>query len=119
MNYLKTAVLTNLLWAMNINDSMAQLPAYSTMDDIQPEQAFFVNGVSTSETFGSAASGIGDFNNDGFDDIIIGDRIADGNGTNSGVAYVVFGNQSVTDINFNLADLNGSNGFIISGGGCR
>jgi Ca2+-binding RTX toxin-like protein len=50
-----------------------------------------------------------DFNNDGFDDVLLSGQDYDG----AGVAYVVFGGQHFSGLA--LADLNGSNGFIISG----
>lgn len=58
---------------------------------------------------GASASGrsVGDFNNDGFDDIILPASVPD-------VAYVVFGEAGRTGA-LNVSTLNGSNGVLING----
>jgi hypothetical protein len=65
----------------------------------------------------AAASGIGDFNNDGFDDLLIGSNSADSNGhVDSGVSYVVFGASDVgVSGALALPTLDGDNGFAING----
>ncbi|MBW4637243.1 MAG: FG-GAP repeat protein [Gloeocapsa sp. UFS-A4-WI-NPMV-4B04] len=71
------------------------------------------NGINFS---GGNVSEAGDVNGDGFDDIIIGDVVADPNGqNNAGQSYVVFGKAEGFDANFNLSTLNGNNGFKING----
>lgn len=55
----------------------------------------------------------GDFNGDGFEDVIIGDARA-GTGF-AGRAYVVFGKASGFDTAFDLASLNGNTGFRLDG----
>lgn len=44
---------------------------------------------------GLSASTAGDINNDGFDDVIIGSPRSDPNGTDSGIAYVIYGAASM------------------------
>ncbi len=70
---------------------------------------------------GSSVSGAGDVNGDGFDDIIIGDRLDPGAGGGNfpGAAFVIFGKSSGFDPTFDVASLNGVNGFKISGQGER
>lgn len=63
----------------------------------------------------SAVSSAGDVNNDGFDDLIIGARYADLNGSDSGASYVVFGKAGGFASSMNLSSLNGSNGFRLVG----
>ena len=54
-------------------------------------------------------------NGDGLDDIIIGARSADPNGTDSGESYVVFGTTTGFGPSLDLSTLNGSDGFILNG----
>jgi hypothetical protein len=54
-------------------------------------------------------------NGDGFSDIIIGAYDVDANGADSGASYVVFGKANGFPANVNLASLDGSNGFKLSG----
>ncbi len=76
---------------------------------------FFVNGVAGSDRLGAAVSGLGDVNGDGVDDIMIGAPDADPNGSQSGASYVIFGRTTGFNAQFNLAALDGSNGFKLSG----
>jgi len=68
--------------------------------------------------FGQAVSGAGDINGDRIDDVIVGDPgyFVPAIGTNSGAAYVVFGRTTPFPTFFNVANLNGGNGFIVEGG---
>ncbi len=52
---------------------------------------FRLDGVSAGDFSGWSVSSAGDVNGDGFDDLIVGARRADPNGSNSGSSYVVFG----------------------------
>jgi hypothetical protein len=63
----------------------------------------------------NAVSAAGDINGDGFDDVIIGDSLADPHGESSGASYVVFGKPGSFTANLDLSGLNGTNGFQISG----
>ena len=65
--------------------------------------------------FRGPVSSAGDVNNDGFDDVIVGDLNADPNGRNSGSSYVVFGKAAGFDAAMELAGLDGSNGFRLDG----
>lgn len=93
----------------------AQFPSYSSVDDILPEQAFAIHGTSDSGAYGLGASTIGDFNDDGFDDIIIAARTSDPNGSSSGACYVVFGSNGLLPTDFDISQLDGTNGFAING----
>ena len=61
---------------------------------------------------GTAVSSAGDVNGDGIDDILIGAPGADGH---AGASYVVFGRDDGFDSSLDLASLDGSNGFTITG----
>jgi len=52
-------------------------------------------GGDSSRYFGNCVSDAGDFNNDGFSDIIIGDFCNYAKGTNTGRAYIYFGGASM------------------------
>ena len=79
---------------------------------------FRLDGVSAGDQSGSSVAAAGDFNGDGFGDLIIGAPSAFNNGGDSGSAYVLFGRDPVVDpfaATINLSTLNGSNGFRIDG----
>ena len=61
---------------------------------------------------GISASGAGDVNGDGIDDLIIGTSAAD---VLAGASYVVFGSDSSFSASLDLSTLDGSNGFVLNG----
>ena len=75
---------------------------------------FILNGIDAGDESGSSVSSAGDVNGDGYDDLIIGAWRADGN---SGETYVVYGGASApgTDGVLDLSDLDGTNGFTLTG----
>jgi len=76
-----------------------------------------LRGINTSDQSGYQIAGVRDMDNDGFDELLIGARQADPNGSNSGQAYLVFGFDSgaagMPEIE--LASLNGTNGYTFNG----
>ncbi|NEP66844.1 MULTISPECIES: hypothetical protein [unclassified Moorena] len=77
---------------------------------------FSINGVTLGDRSGFSVSSAGDINGDGNHDLIIGAPGADPNGLFSGTSYVVFGGPDVgTTGTIELADLDGTNGFVIAG----
>jgi Ca2+-binding RTX toxin-like protein len=76
---------------------------------------FRLSGVAAYDWSGYSVSAAGDVNGDGFDDLIVGARDADPNGSYSGASYVVFGRASGFASNLNLSALEGTNGFRLSG----
>ncbi len=84
------------------------------LSTLNGNNGFVINGLSTGNQLGHSVSGLGDVNNDGKNDIIIGAPYSSSNGVNSGQAYVIFGSNSFTSI-FDLSTLNGNNGFVING----
>lgn len=93
----------------------------STLD---VDQGFIVRGTSSGSFTGFSVSGAGDFNGDGFADLIIGARANAGGPAEfpQGAAFLLFGNGTGfgTDEGgrqvINLATLQPSEGFIIVGG---
>ena len=85
------------------------------LSTLNGSNGFKINGIAPGDRSGTSVSRAGDVNSDGIDDLIIGARSASPNGTSSGQSYVVFGRKDGFSSDFDLATLNGSNGFIING----
>ena len=84
--------------------------------ELDGSDGFRINGGSAGYSSGASVSSAGDFNGDGYDDIIIGAHYADSNGNiNSGSTYVVFGKESGFSRVIELSELDGSDGFRING----
>jgi Ca2+-binding RTX toxin-like protein len=64
------------------------------LEELNGSNGFAINGIAERDYSGYSVSSAGDVNGDGFDDLIIGARNADGNGTSSGQSYVLFGRAS-------------------------
>jgi hypothetical protein len=78
-----------------------------------------ISGASTNDFWGWSVSGAGDFNLDGFDDIVIGTAAADPfTRTDAGAAVVIFGKASGwADIDLSASFTSGSAGFWLYGAG--
>ena len=75
---------------------------------------FVINGVSAGDESGFNVSSAGDVNGDGFEDLIVGARLDDPNGIDSGASFVVFGKTD--GIAVELSDVAaGVGGFVING----
>jgi hypothetical protein len=85
------------------------------LSNLNGTDGFQINAEAPGDVSGFSLASAGDVNGDGFTDIIIGAFGADPNGSNSGASYVVFGSASGRAPNFELSDLNGTNGFQING----
>ncbi|MEM6989633.1 MAG: integrin alpha [Myxococcota bacterium] len=70
---------------------MAGMAAVDLSDIAAGTGGFVLNGEVANDRSGCPASGAGDVNNDGVDDLVVGARLADPNGESSGRTYVVFG----------------------------
>ncbi|MEN1679864.1 MAG: integrin alpha [Planctomycetota bacterium] len=78
-------------------------------------KGFSFSGVGRGEESGTSVSGAGDINGDGFADVIIGAPLASSPGGSAGQSYVVFGAAEGFLPAIDSDDLDGDNGFVISG----
>jgi hypothetical protein len=76
---------------------------------------FRIDGIASYDYSGRSVASAGDVNGDGFDDLIIGAYGAAGGDPYAGETYVVFGHGGATPASFDLAALDGSNGFRLDG----
>ena len=76
---------------------------------------FKLSGVNDSDFAGGSVSAAGDFNADGFGDLLIGADAANEGGSDRGAAYVVFGKADGFGASIALSALDGKNGFKLSG----
>lgn len=83
-----------------------------SLAELDGETGFVIESNITGSLAGQSVSNAGDFNGDGFDDILLG---APGLAS-SGTSYLIFGTDQGFDQNLSLSNLNGSNGFALSGG---
>ena len=84
----------------------------STLDG---STGFKLSGAAEFDFTGISVASAGDFNGDGFADLIVGAQGVDVNGYNSGATYVVFGHAGGFDANLDLSTLDGAAGFKLSG----
>jgi hypothetical protein len=92
-------------------------PAFAAVIDVAAlAHGFELGGENSFDYAGYSVGAAGDVNGDGFDDVIVGAYGADPRENESaGAAYVIFGNSAGFTTPFNLAAVNGANGFRING----
>lgn len=86
------------------------------LSNLNGSNGFTLNGINPGNFAGVSVNTLGDFNGDGFQDLIIGAFAADPNNNNAaGETYVVFGKKGGFPASIDLPKLDGSNGFILNG----
>ena len=87
------------------------------LNSINGTNGFVIQGLAVVDQLGNAVSNAGDINNDGFDDIILGAYTSQlSSVAGVGKSYVIFGGQNVgSSGTLDLATLDGSNGYKVSG----
>ncbi|CAN7250637.1 hypothetical protein [Aminobacter aminovorans] len=66
-------------------------PVNIDLTTLNATQGFIIQGDVAGDRTGWSVSSVGDVNNDGFDDLIVGSPFGDNGGSNAGEAYVVLG----------------------------
>ncbi len=91
-------------------------PASIDLDSLNGMNGFSIKPINSGLETDYSVNRLGDINNDGIDDVIIGNSRANANAVKeAGASYVIFGNKSGFGDSFELSSLDGSNGFIING----
>jgi hypothetical protein len=85
------------------------------LNSLDGTNGFRLDGGAANDRSGRAVSAAGDFNGDGFDDLVVGAPFADPNGSSSGASYLVFGQAGGFAASINLNTLDGSNGIRLDG----
>ncbi|ELS00470.1 putative calcium-binding protein,FG-GAP repeat protein [Xenococcus sp. PCC 7305] len=86
------------------------------LNQINGNNGFVINGIDSGDRSGASVSKAGDFNGDGFDDLMIGAPAADPDEQNdAGQSYIVYGGANVgSDGNLDLASLNRRSGLVVN-----
>ncbi|MEQ9640939.1 MAG: calcium-binding protein [Alphaproteobacteria bacterium] len=87
------------------------------LDTLADDEGVIVSGEAGNDFLGQSVAGVGDVNNDGFDDILIGATGSDAGGVDSGAAYVVFGFGTLTGGDGVDSLTGGAGGDSLDGGG--
>jgi hypothetical protein len=83
-----------------------------------PVQLWYFPGDAAGDHFGRSVSGAGDFDNDGYDDLVIGAPKSDAGSLDGGQVYVYSGLTGFRIVTYNLAVQEGDNlGWSVSGAG--
>jgi hypothetical protein len=91
--------------------SRKTFPPTMLLSSLNGTNGFNVTGVSSGDQAGYSLSS-GDINGDRIADLLIGTPLAD---TNRGASYVVFGSREPFPTSISLSDLDGTNGFVVTG----
>lgn len=87
-----------------------------SLSSLNGNNGFRIDGVDPEDRSGVSVSTVGDFNGDGFDDLIVGANLGDPGGNSSaGESYLLFGKSAGFASAISLSSLNGTNGFLIEG----
>lgn len=92
------------------------VPAVLSLETLPAADGIRIDGLEASDEVGRQLASIGDLNDDGLSDLAIGSLEHDRPGlANAGVVYVVFGQAAIMGPAFDLAALDGNNGFELQG----
>jgi hypothetical protein len=91
--------------------SASDFDASFNLENLNGDNGFVINGIAAGDNLGTSVSNAGDFNDDGFADLIIGTRRDDG----AGVSYLLFGKSSGFEAIINLETISSSDGLALNG----
>jgi len=91
-------------------------PSSFKSSDLNGTTGFALPGYRTLDRGGYSVADAGDINNDGYDDLIVGNRELDTT-TEAGEAYVIYGSGTPFPASIDLQTLNGTNGTVFTGAG--
>jgi hypothetical protein len=83
------------------------------LSSLDGANGFKVTTVNNSDLLGFGVGGNGDFNGDGFDDVLIGAPTNDSFVSNGGAGYLIYGKAAPFAASIDVAALDGTNGFKI------
>lgn len=95
--------------------STMAFPPSLDLGDLDGSNGIRLDGAAEGDASGYSVAGIGDFNGDGIDDVVIGADGADPGGSDAGSAYIVFGRTGPLPATLPLAGLDGTDGFRLDG----
>jgi len=95
-------------------DNAGGWPSNFKTSDIDGTNGFALPGYKTLDRSGYAVADAGDVNNDGIDDIIMGNREIN-NPSFAGEAYLIYGASTTFAASIDLTSLNGTNGTLFTG----
>ncbi|WP_342596956.1 peroxidase family protein [Cyanobacterium aponinum UTEX 3222] len=99
----------------NVETITTPSPVYTSNVIGNSNDRLVINNNDETREFGKSVSNAGDINGDGVDDIIIGSPNRNQFSGDAGKSYVVFGISNGFNLNFDVSNLDGSNGFVING----
>jgi hypothetical protein len=85
------------------------------LSDLNGTNGFEIQGGYMFDGIGTSVASAGDFNGDGYDDIVLSTPNGDDNGSSTGTSYVIFGKAGGFDATFNVRDIDGTNGIQFNG----
>ena len=100
---------------VNVVYGRASYPPIIELSGLNGSDGFQINGISAEGNLGKTVNSAGDFNGDGYGDLLLtaGTYLAN-RSLDSGIVYVVFGRPAFS-ATFNLNEINGTNGVQIEG----
>ena len=73
---------------------VAGTPPLLDLSSLAPDRGFVIQGANDGDKLGTSATGIGDINGDGYDDLALGAPDNDESGSNAGIAYILLGREA-------------------------